>query len=689
MSGSRDPKWLGPDAIKVHPRLRMIRNGSRTVNTIRAEHAGCLRVRGATTTPRLRGDAAAPLVLRDADKLSGKLRKRKLRSVPAGIDVSMFVTLSDDAAGWAGDFSARTANLRTTTRPLNALGQLLDDPYVQFLEPGEALKAPTPLVHGGSPAAPAVDRWRVGSAAAHHDGAGVLIGIIDVQGFDFAHADFLDESGGTRWARIWDQGGSARPSPAGRSEARGDGLRGFDYGAEFTRADLDAAIAASAGLGVPAQEIERQSQTVPGSHGTHVASIAGGNRGICRKALLAGVLVDLTDEDMDRRRSFYDSTRVAEAIEYLLALSFELGPMPVSINISLGTNGHAHDASSALSRWIDSALSTRGRAVSVAAGNAGQENPLFEGDVGFVMGRIHASGRVPAAGLTRDLRWRVVGNRIADLSENELEIWHPAQDRFSVQVKPPEQDWLPPVRPGQFIENHQLGDGSYVSVYNELYHHANGENYVGVYLSPLLSREAIVGVPAGEWIVRLIGEEIHDGFFHAWIERDDPRRLGPFGEREAWRFPSFFEEGTYVDDSTVSSLACGLRVLSVANLDAERGRVSPTSSQGPTRDGRLKPDIAAPGTGIVAARGFDPEAAWVGMSGTSMASPFVCGVAALMLAVDSELSAAQIHGIMRRTARPLPGADFRWRNDAGFGEIDAERCVAEAESLRQRTDVTP
>ena len=51
-------------------------------------------------------------------------------------------------------------------------------------------------------------------------------------------------------------------------------------------------------------------------------------------------------------------------------------------------------------------------------------------------------------------------------------------------------------------------------------------------------------------------------------------------------------------------------------------RIAITSSQGPTRDGREKPDVAAPGSDIVAAKGFSgPSDAWIAMSGTSMASP--------------------------------------------------------------------
>ena len=65
--------------------------------------------------------------------------------------------------------------------------------------------------------------------------------------------------------------------------------RRFGYGAEFTKQHLDAALDASPCLGVPAYEIERQSQLDEGSHGTHVASTAAGNRGMCSRSPIAGV----------------------------------------------------------------------------------------------------------------------------------------------------------------------------------------------------------------------------------------------------------------------------------------------------------------------------------------------------------------------------------------------------------------
>ena len=461
-----------------------------------------------------------------------------------------------------------------------------------------------------------------------------------------------------------------------------DHPKGFDFGIEIEKGHMNTAINKSEEYKLAPYLLEPQTQMSISSHATHVTSIAAGKSGVCPHAILAGVLLELPDADKDSRKSFYDSTRIAHAVDYLFQKGKELGDIPVSINISLGTNGHAHDASSPTSRWIDFALSNPGRCVTVATGNAGQETPVSPNDIGFIMGRIHTSGRIPAAGLTTDIEWVVVGDGIGDFSENELEIWYSPQDRFAVQVKPPETDtWLPIIKPGEYLQNHDH-HGTFINVYNELYAPANGLNYISIHLSPLYSDHGIVAIKPGIWTVRLHGHDIRDGSYHGWIERDDPRRLANTGYIEAWSFPSFFTSHSNVDNSSVSSLACGHRIISVANLNAREECINITSSQGPTRDERKKPDIAAPGTDIIAANGFGHEnLRWVKMSGTSMASPFVAGVIGLMLSVNAKLTSAQIMGIIHRTAKPLPGADYRWQNDAGFGQIDIEACVKEANQV--------
>lgn len=707
------------DTRRLHPRLRVVRNGDRYVNAVRSDATATvacrLPSRGAgalAPAPALAAGSPGDLdALRDlAPPPRTRLPKRpKIEDQPAADEsfVNVFVELLPDRLGVsaeapdearvrldealrrampAGDRAAlggavlHRRNFVAATVPVSMLSALEHDPAVAFVHPADPLKLETPETRRATaPASKAV-----GDATAHGRGRGVLIGIVDVGGFDFAHPDFLDDDGLTRFVAIWDQGPARRPPPA---------ARGFDYGAEFTRDHLNTAIRAAREPGVPpATLLERQSQTTPGSHGTHVASIAAGRSGVCPEADIAGVIIDVPapDDSIARRRTtFSDTSRVIHAIEYLLRLAEERG-QPLVVNVSLGTNGGAHDGASGVSRWLDAYLAAPGRAVCVAAGNAGQERAEGEGDLGWLMGRVHAEGQVSSRGLEVELEWTVVGDGIEDLSENELEIWYGAQDRFVVAVKPPGgADWIE-AAPREFVENYRLPSGTTVSIYNELYHPTNGANYLAVYLSPNLDAVNFRGIDAGVWRVRLTGDEVRDGRFHAWIERDDPRELELAGRRRLFRFPSFFTERSHTDSHSISSLACGHRVIAVSNLDEARQRIHVTSSQGPTRDGRSKPEIAAPGTDVVAANGFaGPDDPWIAMTGTSMASPYVAGVVALMLAANPGLTAAQCAGILLRTARPLPGGSYAWGNDAGFGRINAAAAIDEARHANDRTELRP
>lgn len=698
------------ESHKLHPRLRVVRNGDQGVSAMLA----CLSPTVASAEP-LQSEArpvvellqnalgegpayAAQAAQRPLHRLT-KRPKLDQQPAPAATFVNVFLELQRELPNWSSDAIARAVgdlrtqitasvqgatnvstaaprmrrNFMSATVPIALLDELSRNPVVAFVHRAESLKLSVPLAE---PALRKPKPRAVGTAATYGRGSGVLIGIVDVDGFDFAHPDFLKPDGTTRFAAIWDQGGDFRDPP-----------QAFGYGSEFTQAQLNGAIEAAKLPGMPpATMIELQSQRQPGSHGTHVASIAAGNMGLCPEAEIAAVLIDVPkiDDPVERlRTTFSDTSRITDAVEYLLDVA---NGRPIAINISLGTNGGAHDGSSGVSRWLDAYLGSPGRVICVAAGNSGQEAAETEDDIGWIMGRIHTSGRIPSRGLEQVLEWTVVGNGIEDISDNELEIWYGAQDRFIVSLLPPgSAEWMT-VKPREYVENVRLQSGTTVSIYNEVYHPTNGANYIALYLSPNRDPDNFRGIQPGVWRVRLEGDEIRDGRFHAWIERDDPGEVGRVGNRRLFRFPSFFSQRSTVDSHSITSLACGHRVIAVSNLDEARQRIAASSSQGPTRDDRQKPEIAAPGTDIVAANGFaEADEEWISMSGTSMASPYVTGVVGLMLGANPGITAAQCVGILQRTARPLAGASYDWVNHAGYGRIDAEAAVQEARSANQRT----
>jgi serine protease AprX len=136
---------------------------------------------------------------------------------------------------------------------------------------------------------------------------------------------------------------------------------------------------------------------------------------------------------------------------------------------------------------------------------------------------------------------------------------------------------------------------------------------------------------------------------------------------------------------SIGSPAAATGALTVgAMADTGEGgfQLAPFSSRGPTRDGRIKPDVVGPGVGITSAKrgsGYEPR------SGTSMAAPFVAGVAALMLDANPTLTPKQLKDMIVGTAidwgrsgdntvAGSAGPDI----DYGAGRLDAYAAIRAA-----------
>jgi subtilisin family serine protease len=168
------------------------------------------------------------------------------------------------------------------------------------------------------------------------------------------------------------------------------------------------------------------------------------------------------------------------------------------------------------------------------------------------------------------------------------------------------------------------------------------------------------GAPRGAWQVVLARKGGGSVPYHAWIERDDS---GPsqFAERQA--DPHF----------TLGSIACGREPIVVAAYDAHfQDAIAPFSGEGPTRDGRQKPDFSAPGRDVIAANAT--KSGTVSMSGTSMSAPHVTGLIALMMqAAGRPLTMAEIRGALTAGARKQ--SQSQWDSRYGFGAIDGVRAL--------------
>jgi subtilisin family serine protease len=501
-----------------------------------------------------------------------------------------------------------------------------------------SLKAPRPVV-------PALDATTQETGArpnllpagnATDGGEGVVVGIVDF-GCDFAHRNLM-KSGKTRVETIWDQGGQHTPGS------------GVPYGRLIERAAINAALSASdpyASLGY-GPDPDRPG-VPPGSHGTHVADIAAGNgkgsgvAGVAPKA--AVIFVELAADDVPWMgsqvvgKSFGDSVQLLEAVRFIFDRA---GSRPCVVNLSLGTNGGPHDGTTLVEEGFDRMVrEADNRAIVIAASNSFSDG-------------IHAAGRVPAGGQF-DLRWRVP---VADVTGNEIEIWYPGPDRFTCDLVAPNGDVVVTVAPG---DNQAMALGNQVVVFasSRLDDPNNHDNMIGIFLERDL--------PAGDWTIRLRGDTVQDGRFHAWIERDDRR-------------PSTFLEP--LDNShTLGSISTGHETIVVGSYDAHKTQLplSFFSSAGPTRDGRHKPEVSAPGHAVLAAHSRTRTGV-VSKSGTSMAAPSVTGIVALVLAQARaqgvRLTSRDIRQAVIQTARRNPPPGVGWDSRYGFGRISASAAVA-------------
>ncbi len=132
-------------------------------------------------------------------------------------------------------------------------------------------------------------------------------------------------------------------------------------------------------------------------------------------------------------------------------------------------------------------------------------------------------------------------------------------------------------------------------------------------------------------------------------------------------------------DRTVTTPGAATSALTVGAVDRE-DKIAWFSSRGPRlRDASVKPEITAPGVGIVAARAADTtlgepvDASYTAASGTSMATPHVAGAAAILLQQRPELTGQALKNTLVTTAKDV---GLRWF-EQGAGLLDVARAVSQ------------
>ncbi len=470
-------------------------------------------------------------------------------------------------------------------------------------------------------------------------GEGVLTAVID-SGIDYQNPDFRHADGTTRIRALWDQ------TLAPDAEKGFLPPEGFALGVEFTEADLNEALA----LPTQAQTLERVPSLDRSGHGTAVTGIAAGNgtlsggtyQGIAPESEL--LIVKLGNLLPD---AFPRTTELMRALTYAVRKSIQWS-RPLAVNLSFGNSYGPHDGTSLLERFMDN-LSEMGRcAICVGSGNEGTAAG-------------HAAGRIQDRPL---IEW-AVGEYQSSFS---LQFWKDYSDQFQLTLISPSGARQPidTSRTGRTVVRLDnttvllyIGTPSPYSVNQEIFFDFLPED---TYIAP------------GIWRLEMAGLKVVNGQYAMYLPSASVRSQGTV----------FFAP---TPEITLTIPSTSRRVITVAAYDSTYEAYADFSGRGylftDRREGQLnvdtvKPDLCAPGVNILApsitGEGYLP------FTGTSFATPFVTGAAALLMewgivqGNDPFLYGEKLKSYLRRGARPLRGAAAYPNEKLGYGAL----CLADS-----------
>ena len=459
-------------------------------------------------------------------------------------------------------------------------------------------------------------------------GKGVLVGIID-SGIDYSHPDFIRDDGTSRIAFCWDQS----------EEQEGRAPEGFSIGVEYTAEDFDKA------LRMPEEsrwEIVAVDDRVLG-HGTAVAGVAAGNgrgsvsrrnRGIASESDL--IIVKLAGRD----DGFPRTTEVMEGLDYVLRKAIRL-QQPIAVNLSFGNNYGSHSGNSLIETYLDDMANYWKTSIVIGSGNEGSA-------------AVHTAGK-----LTLNEEQEVEIAVSAYEASLNLQIWKNYVDEIGVYVIHPGGTAIGPLKRLQGTQRFQLGETNLLVYYGEP---SPYNPYQEIYLDfiPVGSY-----IDDGIWKIRLTPIRITDGAFDMWLPAGNVLNSGT-------GFLNPVEETTLTIPSTAT------KVITVGAYDARFDQAAAFSGRGYTRaTNQVKPDLVAPGVEIMSCA---PGGGYQVRTGTSMATPFVTGSAALLMqwgitdGNDAYLYGEKMKAYLIRGARRLPGFTAYPNPVLGWGAL----CTADS-----------
>jgi subtilisin family serine protease len=449
--------------------------------------------------------------------------------------------------------------------------------------------------------------------------------------------------GNLRIVRVWDQTGWG-------AMHGGDGVS-VPYGAVYA---------------TPSEMLERQCSSSSESHGTHVAGIAAGSGG--EMGLYKGVAPDAELVLVHLHNG--SQSELIEGLDYIFRYANQAGK-PAVANLSLGTHYGPHDGTSQFDRALDG-LVGNGRIAVGAAGNEGgsklHASHTFNKSgsvVRTVVGVTERKSSVIAfAPTNRQLQWTV---EVWDVNKN-TRLHQATGDNFCS------------TQSGSRLNNKRFiaTATDTVTVSGMGYNNYDGSNRGVVEIDATNNQPSKYAVVL---VLKMAGDEL--GTVHLWNLGNEDEGA-PFG---------LLKNSTYTwidgnDSYTVGEIGgISKNIISVGSYNSRRngdeavGAVSYFSSKGPTVDGRVKPDIIAPGYSLFSAVNsctFPPALLFRNiyeeMSGTSMATPMVTGAVALLLQKSPTLTPDNVRCLLQQNAS-TDQIEHLSQNTRGAGKLDIQRAM--------------
>lgn len=512
------------------------------------------------------------------------------------------------------------AGYAVVTIPQYLIGRLSEYPQIEYIE------MPRGLFFAAASGKIASCITPVQDSPAGLFGSGVLVAVLD-SGIDYSHPDFRNEDGSTRILDLWDQ-----TIPASGDNAPPEG---YTIGTLYTQNQINEALRAKTRQErfaiVPSQDLS--------GHGTHVAGIVAGNgrgqdnapKGVAPQSELLIVKLGASTGD-----SFPRTTQLMLGLDFVVRRAIEL-QRPLSVNISFGNNYGSHANNSILEQYINDVSGLWKNTIAIGSGNEGSSSRHHSG--------VLKEGEVQNVEMSISSGERTIN----------MQIWKNFYDEFDITIHAPGNTSSGTITRVEGKQQFVLKETQIFLYYGEPTPY-NRLQEIYIEMIPASGNDFLT---EGIWRFEFRPRRIVTGDYYMWF---------PIAENvnPTTKFlrPSL--------TTTLTVPATASKAITVGAYDSDTDSLAFFSGRGYTLTNQVKPDLVAPGVNILSSA---PNGGYTVKTGTSMATPFVAGAAALLMewgivrGFDPFLYGEKVKAYLIAGARQLAFASEYPNPEVGFGAL--------------------